>query len=306
LERARKAVAQSDLPQTRMQLHTIKGNALMFGLDEFAHVIHELETQNRVQIQELNQLTTMLQEFVDKNDDVLNLKNLDHKRVTVTQDAIDRHWKDLQAARDLGTARDIFRRLMQESKQRSAQELLGIIPEQIQALAHKMGKNVSVSVVGGNVMLDPDRVSPLIAQLTHALRNSVDHGIEAPEDREDKPSQARIEIGFYETSASLSIRIADDGRGLDPDIIGRRAVEKGLVTAEACQKLSKEEIYEFIFASGFSTKDQATEISGRGLGMEALRQAVRALGGDLKLESEVGRGTTLILHWPRSGYQQVA
>ncbi|HYX37489.1 MAG TPA: ATP-binding protein [Oligoflexus sp.] len=306
LERARKAVAQSDLHQTRMQLHTIKGNALMFGLDEFAHVIHELETQNRVQIQELNQLTTMLQEFVDKNDDVLNLKNLDHKRVTVTQDAIDRHWKDLQAARDLGTARDIFRRLMQESKQRSAQELLGIVPEQIQALAHKMGKNVSVSVVGGNVMLDPDRVSPLIAQLTHALRNSVDHGIEAPEDREDKPSQARIEIGFYETSASLSIRIADDGRGLDPDIISRRAVEKGLVTAEACQNLSKEEIYEFIFASGFSTKDQATEISGRGLGMEALRQAVRALGGDLKLESEVGRGTTLILHWPRSGYQQVA
>jgi chemotaxis protein histidine kinase CheA len=83
-------------------------------------------------------------------------------------------------------------------------------------------------------------------------------------------------------------------------------VEKGLISIDTAQKLSKEEIYEFIFASGFSTKDQATEISGRGLGMEALRQSVRALGGDLAIDSETGRGTTLILHWPRANFQQVA
>ncbi|WP_141735496.1 ATP-binding protein [Oligoflexus tunisiensis] len=306
LERARQAVQIGDLAQTRMQLHTIKGNALMFGLEEFAHVIHGLETQTIVQQKDLDQLTILLQEFVDQNDAVLNLKSADQKRMTISQEAFDRYAAELQAARDLGTAREIFRRLMQESKQRSARELLGILPEQVQALAQKLDKRVNITVVGGDLLLDPETVSPLIAQLSHALRNAVDHGIETPEEREGKPDPAQLEIGFYETREGWSIRVTDDGRGLDPKIIGQRAVEKGLVTAAECQKLSKEEIYEFIFAAGFTTRDQATEISGRGLGMEALRQSVRALGGDLVLESEVGHGTTLILHWPRSSFQQVA
>jgi signal transduction histidine kinase len=306
LERAQLAVKSSDLAQTRMQLHTIKGNALMFGLEEFAHVIHGLETQTTVELKELDQLTILLQNFVDQNDDVLNLKGSDQKRLTVSQEVLDRYEAELQTARDLGTARDIFHRLIQESKQRSARDLLGILPEQVQALAEKLGKRINITIVGGELMMDPDIVNPLIAQLSHALRNSVDHGIETPEERNGKPDPARLDIGFYQTQQSWSIRITDDGRGLDPRIIGQRAVEKGLVTTAECQKMSKEEIYEFIFATGFSTKDQATEISGRGLGMEALRQSVRALGGELVLESEVGRGTTIILHWPRSSFQQVA
>jgi HPt (histidine-containing phosphotransfer) domain-containing protein len=306
LDRACQAMQQKDLGQIRMHLHTVKGNALMFGLDEFAHAIHEMETQEDVTKPNLDQLALMLQNFVDSNDEVLHLKSTDQTRLIVSQDAFDRHWAELQAARDLGTARDIFRRLMQESRQKTAKELLGILPEQVQTLAQKLGKNVCVTIVGGELLLNPDQVSPLIAQLGHALRNAVDHGIEAPDEREGKSSLARIEIGFYQSQEGWSIRVSDDGRGLDPKLISRRAVEKGLISIDTAQKLSKEEIYEFIFASGFSTKDQATEISGRGLGMEALRQSVRALGGDLAIDSETGRGTTLILHWPRANFQQVA
>jgi HPt (histidine-containing phosphotransfer) domain-containing protein len=306
LERARQAIQAHDLTQTRLQLHTIKGNALMFGLDAFAQAIHEMETQDQVLVSEIDQLAIMLQDFVRTHDEVLNLKHAEQSRLTVSQEALDRHWNELQAARDLGTARDIFRRLMQESRHKRARELLGILPDQVQTLAQKLGKNVCVTVIGGDLLLDPVQVAPLMAQLSHALRNSVDHGIETPEEREGKAALAKIEIGFYQNHEGWMLRISDDGRGLDPALIRRRAVEKGLVTADTAQKLTKEEIYEFIFASGFSTREQATEISGRGLGMEALRQCVRALGGDLIIDSEVGRGTTLILRWPNGSFQQVA
>jgi HPt (histidine-containing phosphotransfer) domain-containing protein len=306
LDRARQAIQANDLAQTRMQLHTIKGNALMFGLDEFAQAIHEMETQDQVLPPELDQLAARLQDFVRNHDEILNLKHADQTRLTVSQEALERHWNELQAARDLGTARDVFHRLMQDARQRRARDLLGILPDQVQTLAHKLGKNVCVTVIGGDLLLDPDQVGPLMAQISHALRNSVDHGIEIPEEREGKPALARIEIAFHQNHEGWTLRISDDGRGLDPNLIKQRAVEKGLVTADAAQRLTKEEIYEFIFTSGFSTKEQATEISGRGLGMEALRQCIRALGGDLGIDSEVGRGTTLILRWPRGNFQQVA
>jgi len=132
----------------------------------------------------------------------------------------------------------------------------------------------------------------------HLVRNSIDHGIEAPELRvqRGKPSTGQLRLNAYHESGSIVIEVADDGGGLNRDAIRNKAIQKGLITEQ--EELSDQQIYRLIFEAGFSTADQVSNISGRGVGMDVVRRNIESLRGSIEIESEQGTGTTIRIRLP--------
>jgi len=172
------------------------------------------------------------------------------------------------------------------------------VPRILRELTASTGKHVRLNVSGESTELDKTVIERLGEPLTHLIRNAVDHGIEAPEARlaAGKPAEGTLTLSAEHRSGRILIRIADDGRGIDRDRVLAKAIEKGLVAPDA--QLSREEIDQLIFAPGFSTAATITNVSGRGVGMDVVRQNVKDLGGRITIESEPGKGTTFTLTLP--------
>jgi two-component system chemotaxis sensor kinase CheA len=172
------------------------------------------------------------------------------------------------------------------------------VPRILRELTASTGKHVRLEVSGESTELDKTVIERLGEPLTHLIRNAVDHGIEPAEARiaAGKPAEGTLTLSAEHKSGRILIRIADDGRGIDRDRVLAKAIEKGLVAPDAT--LSKEEIDLLIFAPGFSTAQQITNVSGRGVGMDVVRQNVKDLGGRITIESEPGTGTTFTLTLP--------
>jgi two-component system, chemotaxis family, sensor kinase CheA len=165
-------------------------------------------------------------------------------------------------------------------------------------LARDLGKNVELTLEGAETELDKTVIDQLGDPLMHLIRNSMDHGIEAPERRaaQGKRPTAIIHLAAQHSGASVLITVSDDGAGIDTDAVRSRAVERGLTTADA--QLTDAEIFSFIFEPGFSTAKQVTDISGRGVGMDVVRQRVESLRGSIEVASRRGQGTTVTLRLP--------
>ena len=165
-------------------------------------------------------------------------------------------------------------------------------------LARDLGKNVELTIEGAETELDKTVIDQLGDPLMHLIRNSMDHGIELPEDRvaHGKRPEARIHLSARHSGASVLIAVADDGAGIDAEAVRARAIERGMTSPEA--KLTEAEIFSFIFQAGFSTAKQVTDLSGRGVGMDVVRQRVESLRGAIDVTSQRGRGTTVTLRLP--------
>jgi two-component system chemotaxis sensor kinase CheA len=165
-------------------------------------------------------------------------------------------------------------------------------------LARDLGKNVELTIEGAETELDKTVIDQLGDPLMHLIRNSMDHGIEQPDERaaRDKRPMATIHLAARHSGASVLIEVADDGAGIDVDAVRSRAVERGLTTADA--PLSEAEIFAFIFEAGFSTAKRVTDVSGRGVGMDVVRQRVESLRGSIEIASQRGSGTTVTLRLP--------
>lgn len=179
-------------------------------------------------------------------------------------------------------------------------------PRMVRDLAMAQGKQIRLELLGQEVKIDKAMVESLADPLLHMVRNSADHGVEKPEDRRQagKPEEAVIRIQAEQQGSRIVIRVVDDGKGIDPERVRRKAVERGLVKEEDSLQLSKEDILSFIFRPAFSTADVVTETSGRGVGMDVVRTSVMRLGGTIHLDSEVGRGTTFTMQMPLSAAVQ--
>lgn len=173
-------------------------------------------------------------------------------------------------------------------------------PRVVRDLANKLGKDVKLELLGGDTELDRSVIEVIGDPLLHIIRNSVDHGLEMPDDREQagKPRQGHVVIHARHQENYIVIEIRDDGRGINAEKIKQKAVEKGVVTAEAAERLTDREVLQFIFHSGFSTAAQVSEVSGRGVGMDIVRSNIQKLGGLIDLETEVGQGTKFTLRLP--------
>lgn len=173
-------------------------------------------------------------------------------------------------------------------------------PRAIRDLARAKGKEVQFEVVGKEVELDRAILEELPDPLLHIFRNSIDHGIESTEERvrKGKPSVGRIRMEAARERERILIKIADDGRGMDPSQIKRVALEKGVITREVYGSLSDEEALYLITAPGFSTAGVVSDVSGRGVGMDVVKSVVESLGGSLTIESQKDVGTTISLKLP--------
>ena len=165
-------------------------------------------------------------------------------------------------------------------------------------LAHRLGKQVDLKVTGENTEIDKTMLEKIGDPLTHLVRNSIDHGVELPEVRlqAGKPAVGTVHLEAYHRGGNIAVEVTDDGAGLDKDRILAKARSRGLVGPN--QTLTDYEIHELIFAPGLSTADKATDVSGRGVGMDVVRRNVQELGGKVEIRSERGRGSRFTITLP--------
>ncbi len=163
-------------------------------------------------------------------------------------------------------------------------------------------KKVNVHLTGEDTEADKSLIESLADPLVHMVRNAVDHGLETEEGRIEgqKPVEGNIYLDVRRIGGQIWIDIIDDGKGLDPDLILSKAVSKNIISSEEGSKLSREQIFQLIFANGFSTKDTTTEISGRGVGMNVVLETIESLKGTIQIDSHVGKGTCFRLKLPIS------
>lgn len=173
-------------------------------------------------------------------------------------------------------------------------------PRLVRDISRKLGKTVDLRIEGEATEADKGVIEALADPLLHLIRNSLDHGIEAPEDRAaaGKPDIARLCLRATQEGDKILIRIEDDGKGIDPAAIRASALRKGLISEETAAVLSEAEAVNLIFLPGFSTAQTVSDLSGRGVGMDAVRHAIEGLGGTVRLSSVVGMGTTVELALP--------
>jgi len=173
-------------------------------------------------------------------------------------------------------------------------------PRMVRDLARKLGKKVDFAMEGLETELDRTVLDEISDPLVHLVRNAVDHGIETPEERvaAGKDEVGRIKLAAWREKNNIIIELEDDGRGLDVEKIKQKAIEKGIVSPAEADSMSEDEIKMLIFSPGFSTKDEATEVSGRGVGMDVVKTTVERLGGSVRISSEKGKGTRIRIHLP--------
>lgn len=171
-------------------------------------------------------------------------------------------------------------------------------PRLVHDISSKLGKKIELKLVGESTEVDKAVVELISDPLVHLIRNSLDHGIEMPVDRiaAGKPETGTIELNAYHRGGHIVIEIIDDGRGLDRAKLISKAIEKGLIDENAV--LGDKQAFELIFMPGFSTAESITDISGRGVGMDVVRRNIQALGGNIEIISDLGKGTTISIHLP--------
>jgi len=171
-------------------------------------------------------------------------------------------------------------------------------PRMVRDLSHQLGKEIELKLQGEQTELDKTVMEKIGDPLVHLVRNSVDHGIETPDEREanGKPRMGTVELNAFHQGGNIVIEIKDDGKGIDKDVIFSKAVEKGVVNAN--DSLTDEQIYDLIFAPGFSTAAVVSDVSGRGVGMDVVKRNIRELGGSIEVKSEKGAGSTIVIRLP--------
>ena len=211
---------------------------------------------------------------------------------------------DDPVARSISQRLDIVTTELQETIMRSRMQPIGKIfrkfPRIIRELGKANGKEIQISISGNNVELDKTILEYLADPLTHLIRNCCDHGIETPEQRlrKGKPEEGQIRLSAWHEAGHINIEIQDDGKGIDPEIIRKKVLEKGLKKNKELERLSHRETLRLILLPGFSTASQVSSLSGRGVGMDVVKTGVEKLGGSLEIESSVDQGSTIHLRLP--------
>ncbi len=173
-------------------------------------------------------------------------------------------------------------------------------PRMVRDLAREAKKEIKLEMEGKETELDKSVIEIIGDPLMHTIRNSVDHGIEPPDEREKegKPREGKIILRAYHEGNYIVVKVIDDGRGINPEKILQKAIEKGIYTEEEARSLTRKDILNIIFHPGFSTAEKVTNISGRGVGMDVLKSNIERLNGIIDVESEIGEGTTVTIKIP--------
>jgi signal transduction histidine kinase len=303
---AREAVQGDDELRARRELHTIKGNASCYGLTELAGRVHALEEHDIIELPPVVDLEDEFSQFLQSHVDVLGIEPGKPEREVyrIDGDEVARMEAMLADADDLESLRRRLGARLDRLRWLAASRLLGPLDTQVTSLGQRLGKEVALRVQGGDVSVLPAGIMPIISVLPHLIRNAIDHGIEAPGGRGDKPARSMLEIAFDDDARSWRVSVTDDGRGIDVERLRVKAIERGVITAQ--EALTHEQLCALIFQPRLSTAEAVSDISGRGEGMAAVADAVKRIDGTIRVTSSAGAGTKIEIEVPKPRAQQAA
>ncbi len=187
-----------------------------------------------------------------------------------------------------------------KTRMQPIKKVFGRFPRVVRDLSRKLKKEINLRLIGEETDLDKNLVEALADPLIHLVRNAVDHGVEMPEIREQKgkPRVGEVVLSAEQEGDHILLTISDDGAGMNPDILRRKAVEKNLLDQDAADRLTDQEAFNLIFAAGLSTKEQISDVSGRGVGMDVVKTKISQLNGTINVWSEEGKGSKIIIKVP--------
>jgi two-component system chemotaxis sensor kinase CheA len=227
---------------------------------------------------------------------------LNHIRTEILQGRIESDtFKTLD---NIATQLDLLVMNLQNAVMKTRMQPIGTLlkkyPRMVKELAESLGKDVEFSIIGESTELDKTMIEDLNAPLVHLVRNAIDHGVETIEERRvsDKQEKSIIQIEAHQEGDHIVISVSDDGRGMRADLIKNRAIEKGLISRENAGKLDEQQCLELIYLPGFSTKEDVSSISGRGVGMDVVKTNIQKLNGTIGICTEPGSGTKFTLSLP--------
>lgn len=289
-----------------LRLHTFKGNANFLGFSRAGTVAHDLEDQLAA--------IEIFDSEIDLDSEVFVLKRQFYDELNIVTDTLGKQWlEDLETVNvpsryvrkveqyvrkhysgdsQLVKALESFRRVPLES-------LFSRFPDLINDIAARRGRRVKpVEIRGGDFKVLPERFEPIVDALSHVARNMIDHGIESPAEREmkGKDAEGEIQILLRDAGASVEIVMMDDGQGIQTAAIEKRARTRGMIADG--EEATQQDLLAIIFRPGFSTSEMVTAVSGRGVGLAAVRDAVKRGGGKITVETRAGRGTTFRITLP--------
>ncbi len=242
----------------------------------------------RVETSTLDQIMNMVGELVLLRNRLSTLEvAIGNEEMTKTVSTLDIITSDLQSA-------------AMKTRMQPIKKVFGRFPRVIRDMARSLNKEIVLEMSGEDTDLDKNLVEALSDPLVHLVRNSVDHGIEMPDLREaaGKPRTGTIRLSAETEGDHILLMISDDGAGMDPDTLRNKAVEKGMMDADAAARLSERECFELIFMAGFSTRLEVSDISGRGVGLDVVKTRIGQLNGIVEIDSKLGQGTSLSIKLP--------
>lgn len=235
-------------------------------------------------------------------DDIMNMVGelvLVRNRISTLEAAFENE-EMAKAVNNLTVVTGDLQTAVMKTRMQPIKKVFGRFPRVVRDLARSLKKDINLELRGEETDLDKNLVEALADPLVHLVRNAVDHGIEMPDVREaaGKPRQGHIVLAAAQEGDHILLTIADDGAGMNPEVLRRKAVEKGMMDEEAASRLTESECFSLIFSPGFSMKQEITDISGRGVGMDVVKNSISKLNGVIDIKSEVGKGTTLSIKVP--------
>ncbi|WP_447781403.1 chemotaxis protein CheA [Stenotrophomonas riyadhensis] len=253
-----------------------------------AKPLAEAEHTVRVDTKRLDAIVNLIGELV------LSRNRLKTLRARLRDEELDRAVSTL----DIATAR--LQSAVMRTRMQPVGKVFSRFPKVARDVARSLKKEVDLELIGAETELDRNLVEALADPLVHLVRNAIDHGVETPELREaqGKPRMGHVRLSAQQEGDYVSIEVQDDGAGIDPEKLRAKAREKGLIDPEAAARLSSEECLHLVFLPGFSTKQQVTDISGRGVGMDVVQSRIRELSGQIQIQSELGRGSRFLIRVP--------
>ncbi|GAB3225025.1 chemotaxis protein CheA [Hymenobacter seoulensis] len=296
-EMIRAVGANEELPQVNRLMENL--DLLVRGEEPNLEAEEEEEDATRkielsdlvyIQIRKLDHLLNLVGELIIDRDRVLTLAQEIGNPSLMT------------AATHLSRIADELQYSVMDARLVGVGSLFNKFPRVVRDVANTEKKDVELTVVGEDIQIDRNILQIITDALLHLVRNAIGHGLETPEERKaaGKPEQGHLTLSAQAERDDVLIQVRDDGRGIDVASVRRKAIERGLVSAEVARTLNNEAVQAFLFEPGFSMASEVTEISGRGVGLDVVKIAIDSLGGQLRVESVLGQGTTFSLVLPTS------
>jgi Na+/proline symporter len=297
LAAARKAC--DDEVFVRRVAHTIKGNVSLYGLAPIARLIHEIEERPQIDEAALEAISEAFRGFLASHFSLLGLEleRRAERSFVLTESQLAKLQRAVELLEDEHAAR--LRPIVRELEATPARDMLGPVEDFVGGLAARLGKAVRLELQGTDLRVERSLMAPVFQVLPHLVRNALDHGVEAAGERGSKPEVATLRIELRETATEYRVYVQDDGRGIDVSAVLSAALARGSVTQVEADTMSSGELAALIFRDGVSTAHDVTDISGRGVGMSAVRSEVERLGGKVLVDTELGMGTRFELRVPK-------